>query len=66
MKKLLFRKSNNYKETNLKERHSLVRPLKNACFKLKEVKRLGFSITKKLWRTCHNTLKRNLGCFFGY
>jgi len=57
---ILF-KSQNYISTNLKERHNIIRPLKNANFKRDEVKRLGFNVSNNLWRTCNNKEKRNKG-----
>jgi len=46
---------------NLKERHTIIRPIKKAGFTYSESRNLGFNISKKLWRTCLNENPRNLG-----
>ena len=53
--------SENYKSTNLKERHNIIRPLRKANLKRSDVKSLGFNVSKHLWRTYYNKKKRNLG-----
>jgi len=45
----------------LKNRHNLVRPLREAGFTLKEVREHGISVSSRLWKTCLNDRPRNLG-----
>ena len=38
-----------------------MRPLKNAAFKYQQIKKYGFKVSRKLWKTCSNQHERNLG-----
>ena len=40
-----------------------MRPLKNANFNYAEVRRLGYPVSRHLWRHCGNRSERNLGEF---
>jgi hypothetical protein len=55
------KKAATYENTNLKKRHNLMRPLRNAKFKRAQIRRMGYPVSKNLWRTCINPEKRNLG-----
>jgi len=50
-----------YKKTKLKNRHNLVRPLREAGFTMKEVREFGTKVSAKLWKSCLNDTPRNLG-----
>jgi len=54
-------KTENYDKTDLKKRHHIMRPLRNARFKYSEIRRLGFKVSRPLWRSCTNIRERNLG-----
>ena len=43
------------------KKHYFIRPLRKAKFKLKEIKRLKFKVSKKLWRSCINPNERCIG-----
>jgi hypothetical protein len=38
-----------------------MRPIKNANLKFKQVKRLGYKVSKHLWKSCSNSEERNKG-----
>jgi hypothetical protein len=58
---ITLNKNEHYQKTKLKQRHHIIRPLKSANIKYKEVRRLGFNASKSLWRTCLNKTERKLG-----
>lgn len=48
-------------KTNLKDRHKIVRPIKKTNIKYETIKKCGYPITKRLWKTCINKNERNRG-----
>ncbi|CAF0844074.1 unnamed protein product [Brachionus calyciflorus] len=50
-----------YKNTDLKERHKIIRPLKNSKMKFSYLRRIGFPLSRHIWKTCFNKNKRNKG-----
>lgn len=44
-----------------KERHNIIRPLKQSGLSLKDVKALGFTCSNDLWKSCLEENKRNKG-----
>jgi hypothetical protein len=63
---IILHKNEHYHKTALKKRHHIIRPLKSANLKYKEVRRLGFNASKSLWRTCMNMTERSLGDIIKY
>ena len=46
-----------------KKRHNIIRPLKMAGIEFKQVRKLGFKVSKKLWQGCDDKSIRNPGYF---
>lgn len=44
-----------------RQKHHIMRPLQEADIKYSELRRLGYRVSPKLWRTCHNRAERNKG-----
>lgn len=44
-----------------KERHNLIRQLRNAGLSFETVRELGFKVSKSLWTKCLDNFKRNQG-----
>lgn len=45
----------------MKERHNLIRPLRNGGLSFEEVRELGFKVSKHLWHKSLENVKRNIG-----
>jgi hypothetical protein len=45
----------------LKQRHNLIRPIKKAKFSYRHVRKLGFNVSKELWKNCNDSSIRKLG-----
>ena len=50
-----------YSKTNYKNRHEIIRLLKEAEINFSEVKKLGFNVSRFLWESCSNNNQRNTG-----
>ena len=61
LNKIITFKTEHYNKTEYKQRHNIMRPLKNATFKFSQIRKFGFNVSRKLWKSCTNKRLRNLG-----
>jgi hypothetical protein len=56
-----YKLTEHYVKTDYKKRHHIMRSLKKANLNFAEVRRLGYPVSRHLWRQCGNRSERNLG-----